>query len=37
MLVVVIVVGILLGWSIGNFFLDKWINKNNKDINNDGI
>jgi F0F1-type ATP synthase assembly protein I len=33
MIVVVIVSGILLGWGIGNYLLDRYINENNEDIN----
>jgi hypothetical protein len=39
MIVIVIVSAIMLGWAIGNFFLDRWVDENNKEINkdNDGI
>jgi hypothetical protein len=36
MIVIVIVMGILIGWGVGNYFLDRWINDNHKDINKDG-
>ncbi len=33
MIVVVIVSGIVIGWVVGNYLLDRYINENNKDIN----
>jgi hypothetical protein len=33
MIVVVIVGGCILGWGVGNYFLDRWLNDNNEDIN----
>jgi len=33
MIVVVIVIGMLVGYGIGQYLLDNWINRNNKDIN----
>ena len=33
MIVVIIVGGCLLGWGIGQWMLDRWINDNNEDIN----
>ncbi len=35
MLIVVIVGGILIGYGIGVWILDRYINENNEDINND--
>ena len=34
MLIVVIVSGILIGWIVGNWCVDRWINTNSEDINN---
>ena len=33
MIVVVIVIGMLIGYGIGMYIVDKWINQGNKDIN----
>jgi hypothetical protein len=33
MIVVVIVIGMLIGYGIGQYLLDRYINENNKDIN----
>jgi F0F1-type ATP synthase assembly protein I len=33
MIVVVIVGGMLVGYGIGQYLVDRWINKNNRDIN----
>ena len=33
MIVVVIVIGMLIGYGIGMWIVDRWINKNNRDIN----
>ncbi len=33
MIVVVIVIGMLVGYGIGMYIVDKWINQGNKDIN----
>ena len=33
MIIVVIVGGCLIGWVIGSWMLDRWINDNNEDIN----
>jgi uncharacterized protein YneF (UPF0154 family) len=33
MIVVIIVGGMLIGYGIGQYLVDRWINKNNKDIN----
>jgi uncharacterized membrane protein YwzB len=35
MLIVVIITGIVMGWVVGNFILDKWVNESNEDINNE--
>jgi uncharacterized protein YneF (UPF0154 family) len=35
MIVVVIVIGMLVGYGIGQYLVDEWINNNNKDINKD--
>ncbi len=35
MIVVVIVIGMLVGYGIGRYLVDEWINSNNKDINKD--
>jgi len=35
MIVVVIVIGMLVGYGIGQYLVDEWINRNNKDINKD--
>lgn len=32
-IVIVIVGGMIIGYGIGQYLLDRWINKNNKDIN----
>ncbi len=33
MLIIVIITGIITGWVVGNFILDKWVNEGNEDIN----
>ena len=33
MIVVVIVIGMLIGYGIGMWIVDRWINNNNRDIN----
>jgi uncharacterized protein YneF (UPF0154 family) len=33
MIVVVIVIGMLVGYGIGMYIVDEYINKNNRDIN----
>ncbi len=33
MIVVVIVIGMLIGYGIGMYIVDEYINKNNRDIN----
>jgi len=35
MIVPVIVGGMIIGYGIGQYLLDRWINRNNKDINKD--
>ncbi len=32
-MIVVIVIGMLVGYGIGQYIVDQWINRNNKDIN----
>ncbi len=34
MIAVVIIMGIVLGWVVGNYILDRWVNENNEEINN---
>jgi len=34
MIITVILGAMILGWFFGNFFLDKWVNRNNDEINN---
>ena len=33
MIVVVIISAITIGWVVGNYLLDRWINQNRDDIN----
>ena len=33
MIIVVIISGIGIGWMVGNYLLDRWINEGNDDIN----
>ena len=33
MLIIVIVSGMIVGWGIGNYLLDKWINRGNDEVN----
>jgi len=35
MIVIAIVSGIFIGWGIGNFLLDRWINNGIEDINDE--
>jgi|688.fasta_scaffold1569325_2 hypothetical protein len=34
MIIISIVAGIFVGWAIGNYFLDRWINNGIDDIDN---
>jgi uncharacterized protein YneF (UPF0154 family) len=34
MVVIAIVGGMLIGYGIGQYIVDRWINKSNEDINN---
>ncbi len=34
MLIAVILLGMFAGWAVGTYFLDRWVNKQNDEINN---
>jgi hypothetical protein len=36
MIIIAIVSGIFVGWAIGNFLLDRWVNNGMEDINDEG-
>ena len=36
MIIVVIISGIVIGWVVGNYILDKYINEGNAEINDTG-
>ena len=35
MVIIVILLGMFAGWAVGAYFLDKWVNDINDEINNE--